>query len=108
MNRPIASRELSYEARARIADNVFLLRKRAGHSQEELSKLAMVSADRIGKIENGHVTGKFDSYVRLAGALSCPVHDLLAGVTWTPPIFELEYEAAYKVEFEIEEPEAPE
>jgi transcriptional regulator with XRE-family HTH domain len=78
MNRPIASRELSYEARARIADNVFLLRKRAGPSQEELSKLAMVSADRIGKIENGHVNGKFDSYVRLAGALSVPVYDLLA------------------------------
>lgn len=102
MNRAIPSRELPYEARARIADNVFLLRKRAGHSQEELSKLAMVSADRIGKIENGHVTGKFDSYVRLAGALSVPVHDLLAGVTWAPPSFEMEIDAAYVVEFDVE------
>jgi transcriptional regulator with XRE-family HTH domain len=101
MNRQMASRELSYEARARIADNVFLLRKRAGHSQKELSKLAMVSADRIGKIENGHVTGKFDSYVRLAGALSVSVHDLLAGVTWTPPSIEMEIDPVYEVEFEI-------
>lgn len=102
MNRPIPSRELPYEAKARIADNVFLLRKRAGYSQEALSKLAMISVDRIGKIENGRVTGKFDSYVRLAGALSVPVHDLLAGVTWTPASIEMEIDAAYEVEFDLE------
>ena len=86
---------MPYEARARIADNVFLLRKRAGYSQEDLSKRAMVSVDRIGKIENGRVTGKFDSYVRLAGSLSVPVHDLLAGVTWTPGSIELEVEGLH-------------
>jgi transcriptional regulator with XRE-family HTH domain len=104
MNRPIPSRELPYEAKARIADNVFLLRKRAGYSQEALSKLAMVSPDRIGTIENGRVTGKFDSYVRLAGALSVPVHDLLAGVTWTPASIEMEVDAGYEVEFDVEGP----
>lgn len=82
------------------------MRKRAGYSQEDLGKRAMVSADRISKIEGGRVTGKFDSFVGLAGALSVPVHDLLAGVTWTPPSVELEYEAVYKVEFETEEPRA--
>ena len=102
MNGPIPSRELPYEARARIADNVYLLRKRAGYSQEALSKRALLSVDRIGQIENGKVTGRFDSYVRLAGSLSVSLHDLLAGVTWTPPSIELEYEAAYKVEFDIE------
>jgi transcriptional regulator with XRE-family HTH domain len=102
MNRQIPSRELSYEARARIADNVFLLRKRAGYSQDELSRLAMVSADRIGKIENGRVTGKFDSYVRLAASLSVQVHDLLAGVTWTPASIEMEVDAIYEVEFDVE------
>lgn len=102
MNRPIPARELPYEARARIADNVFLLRKHAGYSQEDLSKLAMVSVDRIGKIENGRVTGKFDTYVRLAGSLSVPVHDLLAGVTWTPASIEMEVDAVYEVEFDVE------
>ena len=101
MNRPISSRELPYEARARIADNVFLLRKRAGYSQEALSRRAMISVDRISTIESGHVTGKFDSYVRLAGALSVPVHDLLAGVTWTPPSIEMEVDAVYEVDFDI-------
>jgi transcriptional regulator with XRE-family HTH domain len=104
MNRPISTRELSYEARARIADNVLLLRKRAGYSQEGLGKRAMVSADRISKIEGGRVNGKFDSYVRLAGALSVSVHDLLAGVTWTPPGIEMEIDAVYGVEFEIDAP----
>lgn len=103
MNGPIRSRELPYEARARIADNVFLLRKRAGYSQEALSKRALLSVDGIGKIENGRVRGRFDSYVRLAGSLSVSLHDLLAGVTWTPPSVELEYEAAYKVEFEVDD-----
>lgn len=107
MNRPIPSRELPYEARARIADNVFLLRKRAGYSQEDLSKRAMVSVDRIGKIENGRVTGKFDSYVRLAGSLSVRVHDLLAGVTWTPASIEMEIDAVYEVEFDVEGPSNP-
>jgi hypothetical protein len=62
----------------------------------------MVSVDRIGKIENGRVTGKFDSYVRLAGSLSVRVHDLLAGVTWTPASIEMEIDAVYEVEFDVE------
>jgi transcriptional regulator with XRE-family HTH domain len=107
MNRSIPARELPYEARARIADNVFLLRKRAGYSQEDLSERAMVSADRISKIENGRVTGKFDLYVRLAGSLSVPVHDLLAGVTWTPACIELEVDAVYEVDFDVEPTEGP-
>jgi hypothetical protein len=53
MSRPIPSRELPYAARARIADNVFLLRKRAGYSQEDLSKLAMISADRSLTLDTG-------------------------------------------------------
>jgi hypothetical protein len=34
MNRPIAAHRLPYEAKARIADNIFLLRKHAGYSQK--------------------------------------------------------------------------
>jgi len=39
----------------------------------------MVSASRIGGIENGRVVAILDTYVRLAGALSVTVGDLLAG-----------------------------
>jgi transcriptional regulator with XRE-family HTH domain len=102
MNKPIRARELPYEARARIADNFFLQRKRAGYSQEALGERAMVSTDRIGAAENGKVSAMLDTYVRLAGALSIPLGDLLAGVTWTPGSIELEFDAGYTVEFEVD------
>lgn len=102
-----SKRELSYEARARIADNLFLQRRRAEHSQEELAELAMVSAGQIGSIENGKTNAMLDTYVRLAGALSISLDDLLAGVTWTPGEIEFEIDAGYKVEFEVEGPDEP-
>lgn len=95
-------RDLSYEARARIADNLFLQRRRAEYSQGELSELARVSAGQIGSIESGKVLGMLDTYVRLSGALSLTLDDLLAGVTWTPGEFEFEIDAGYQVEFEVE------
>ncbi len=104
MNGPRRARELSYEARARIADNLFLQRKRADVSQETLGERAMVSPSRIGAIENGKVTAMLDTYVRLAGSLSITLNDLLAGVTWTPGVVEFEFDAGYKVEFNIDAP----
>jgi len=77
------------------------LRRRAEHSQGELAELARVSAGQIGSIEGGKVLGMLDTYVRLAGALSVTLDDLLAGVKWTPGEFESEVDAAYKVEFEV-------
>ncbi len=90
--------DLSYEARARLADNLFLLRKRAGYSQEALGRRAMVSPGGIGDIENGKVLGLLDTYVRLAGGLGITLDYLLAGVGWTPAVVEFEYEAGYAVE----------
>ncbi|HKI86038.1 MAG TPA: helix-turn-helix transcriptional regulator [Thermoanaerobaculia bacterium] len=104
MSRPIESRRLSYEARARIADNLFVLRRRADYSQEALGERAMVSIDRIGKIERGDVVGPVDTYVRLAGSLSVTLGELLAGVRWTPGIVELQRDPGYEVEFEVEPP----
>jgi transcriptional regulator with XRE-family HTH domain len=107
MSRPIEARKLPYQATARIADNALLLRKRAGYTQEALGERAMVSANRIGKLENGSVIGPLDIYVRLAGSLSATLDDLLAGVSWTPGIVEFEFDAGYKVEFEVESPDGP-
>jgi transcriptional regulator with XRE-family HTH domain len=102
MSKSRGRRELPYEAKARIADNVFLQRRRAKYSQEEIAELARVSAGQIGSIENGKVLGMLDTYVRLAGALSLTLDDLLAGVTRTPGMIEMEIDAGYKVEFEVE------
>jgi transcriptional regulator with XRE-family HTH domain len=103
----IEARRLPYQARARIADNALLLRKRAGYSQEALSERALVAVDRISKLENGSVVGPLDAYVRLAGGLLVTLDELLAGVTWTPGTVEFEYDAGYQVEFNIEGNKAP-
>lgn len=96
--------ELPYEARARIADNLLLRRRRAGYSQEALGARAMVTPARIGAIENGKSVGMLDTYVRLAGSLSITLDGLLAGVAWAPGVVELEFDAGYRVEFELEAP----
>ncbi|HVO55954.1 MAG TPA: helix-turn-helix transcriptional regulator [Solirubrobacterales bacterium] len=100
MSRESRARELTYEARARLADNLYLRRRRAGLSQERLAELALVSAGQIGAIELGKSVGMLDSCVRLAGALSISLDELLAGVRWTPGEIELEVDAGYEVEFE--------
>ncbi len=105
MDRPGRSKELPYQARARLADNLLLQRKRAGLSQEALAKRAMVCATRIGAIENGQSAAMLVTYVRLAGSLGITLDDLLAGVVWIPSVVELEYDARYKVEFRTEFPE---
>lgn len=102
------SKDLTYEARARLADNLFLLRRRAEFSQSELADLAMVSSCSIGGIENGRSLAMLDTWVRLAGALSISLDDLLAGVIWTPGEIEFEIDAGYKVEFQVEAPEQEE
>jgi len=102
VSRPVGGRRLPYEARARIADNLFLLRRGAGYSQEALSEMAMVTIDRISKIERGDVVGPVDTYVRLAGSLSITLGELLAGVSWNPGMIERQSDPGYKVEFEVE------
>jgi hypothetical protein len=49
-----------------------------------------------------------DTYVRLAGALSITLDDLLVGVTWTPGEIEFEIDAGYEVTFEVDVPEGGE
>jgi transcriptional regulator with XRE-family HTH domain len=79
MSRAGGVRELPYEAKARIADNLFVQRRRAELSQDELGEAAMVSMGQVGSIETGKSVGMLDTWVRLAGALSLSLDDLLAG-----------------------------
>jgi transcriptional regulator with XRE-family HTH domain len=104
MTGPGRTIELPYQAKARIADNLLLQRRHAGYSQEALSERAMVTPGRIGAIENGKAVGMLDTYVRLAGSLSVTLDDLLAGVAWNPGVVELEFDAGYKVEFDLDAP----
>ncbi|HET7444519.1 MAG TPA: helix-turn-helix transcriptional regulator [Solirubrobacterales bacterium] len=94
------ARIMPYEAKARIADNLFVQRRRAELSQGELGEAAMVTPAHITDIENGKSVGNLDTWIRLAGALSISLDDLLAGVDWTPGEIEFEIDAGYEVTFE--------
>jgi len=95
---------LPYTARARLADNIYVHRKRAGLSLAALAQLAGLTAGRLGQMERGVVGGTLDTYIRLAGALGVSLDDLLAGVSWTPVVIESEVEGGYIVEVESEAP----
>lgn len=74
----------SAEVAAQFGRNLARCRKRAGLSQEELGSRAGLHRTAIGLLERGARTPKVDTIVRLAGAVSVPVRDLLAGINWTP------------------------
>ena len=86
--------------RARLADNLLLWRRRAGYSQRRLAELALVSEAQIRAIEDARVIGMLDTSLRLAGALSITLDDLLAGVSWRAGEIEFEVEAGYGVDQE--------
>lgn len=90
---------LAYSARARLADNLFVLRRRKGLSQETLGTLAWVGASAISRIEQGKGLPQLDTSVRIAGALGVSLDELLAGVAWRPGEFSSAFEPpAYEIE----------
>lgn len=90
----------SAEVAAQFGRNLVRCRKRAGLSQEELGYRAGLHRTAIGLLERGARTPKVDTIVRLAGAVSVPVGDLLAGFKWTPGHVEV-----VEGRFEVAEPQ---
>jgi len=62
--------------------NLFLSRKRACFSQEELARRAGLHRTEIGLLENGRRMPRLDTLVRLIGALGVPPAELLRGISW--------------------------
>jgi transcriptional regulator with XRE-family HTH domain len=96
------AQQIPFLFRARLADNLFLLRNRAGYSQLALGDRAQVFPSAIGSIENGRAMPNLATYVRLAGALGVTLNDLLAGLTWTPAVVDLDVVEGYRVDLEGE------
>lgn len=70
--------------RARFAENLIGLRKRAGFTQEGLAIRASLSRDAIRKYERQVNVPTLDVVVRLAGALSVPPAELVDGIVYRP------------------------
>jgi transcriptional regulator with XRE-family HTH domain len=67
-----------------LGRNLRSLRKRAGISQEDLSRLASLHRTEIGLLERGERLPRVDTLIKLAGALSMAPGTLFSGIHWKP------------------------
>jgi transcriptional regulator with XRE-family HTH domain len=70
----------------RFAANLRRLREGAGLSQEELSFRAGIHRTQISLFENGTRLPRFETLIRLAGAVGASAADLCEGIVWEPII----------------------
>lgn len=73
-----------FAAHARFADNLYRARERAGLDQKDAAKRAALPRTKLDKIEGGEHVPTLDILIRLAGAYSTSVGDLVNGVSWRP------------------------
>lgn len=73
-----------FKALARFADNLYCARELAGLDQKEAAKRAALTRSKLDKIEGGEYIPALDALIRLAGAYSTTVSDLVSGVAWRP------------------------
>ncbi len=59
-------------------------RKRAGITQEDLSRRASLHRNEVGLLERGTRVPRIDTVIKLACALSVPPEELLKGIDWKP------------------------
>ncbi len=78
-------RRVDRAAAERLGRNVFMARRRAGFSQEELGAMASLHRTEIGMVENGIRLPRADTLIKLASALAVPVGELVAGIEWVVP-----------------------
>jgi transcriptional regulator with XRE-family HTH domain len=76
-------RRVDRGAAERIGRNVFMARRRAGFSQEELGVLADLHRTEIGMVEKGERLPRVDTLLKLAFSLDVPMGELVAGIEWT-------------------------
>jgi len=73
-----------FKALARFADNLYRAREAAGLDQKEAAKRAALPRSRLDKIEGGEHVPTLDVLIRISGAYSVSVGDLVEGVSWRP------------------------
>ncbi|HVW46217.1 MAG TPA: helix-turn-helix transcriptional regulator [Solirubrobacterales bacterium] len=74
----------SREVAMRFGENLHRVRNRLGMSQEELAVRASLHRTEIGMLEHGQRVARIDTLIQLAGAMSIPADELIAGISWDP------------------------
>jgi transcriptional regulator with XRE-family HTH domain len=72
-------------ASRRFAANLRCLRDDADLTQEELAFRASIHRTQVSLMEGGETLPRFETLVRLIGALRVDHGALFAGITWEPP-----------------------
>lgn len=75
-------RRVDRAAAKRFGRNLFMARRRAGFSQEELGALCSLHRTEIGYLEHGARLPRLDTALKLATALEVPLDELADGITW--------------------------
>jgi len=78
-------RNVNREAAKRLGKNLWLARRRAGYTQEELGVLCSLHRTEIGMVEKGDRLPRVDTLMKLAAALDVQVEKLVEGIEWIPP-----------------------
>lgn len=78
-------RKVDREMSERLGRNVFLARRRASLSQEELGRRCSLHRTEIGMVENGERLPRVDTLMKIAGALEVRPEALLQGIAWIAP-----------------------
>jgi transcriptional regulator with XRE-family HTH domain len=68
----------------RFAANLTELRKTAGLSQEELAFRASIHRTQVSLMESGNRLPRFETLVKLVGALDVSPEALMKGIVWEP------------------------
>jgi transcriptional regulator with XRE-family HTH domain len=68
----------------RFAANLRRLRKDAGFSQEELGFRAQIHRTQVALMETGERLPRFETLIKLAGALEVSPAALTEGILWEP------------------------
>lgn len=70
----------------RFAANLAELREAAGFSQEELAFRASIHRTQVSLMESGSRLPRFETLVKLVGALEVSPEALMKGIAWEPHV----------------------
>jgi transcriptional regulator with XRE-family HTH domain len=68
----------------RFGRNLFLARRRADMSQQQVAERARVHRTEVGLLENGKRVARVDTLMKLSAALEVDPAELLKGIVWVP------------------------
>lgn len=81
-----ARSDYATEITGRFAKNLVRLRQEAGLSQEELAFRASIHRTQISLMESGNRLPRFETLVKLVGALGVSPEALMEGIVWEPNV----------------------